>query len=74
MSALDSCGVDTGELLEVAARTGREGRDGRAKVIDRLTERREVVDVQTATVYEHVQSRCIEPAGADRSRTSRRSR
>lgn len=36
-----------------------------AFVIDRLTERREVADVQTTMVYEHVQSRCIEPAGID---------
>lgn len=35
-----------------------------AFVIDRLTERREVADVQTIMVYEHVQSRIIEPAVA----------
>jgi DNA-binding Lrp family transcriptional regulator len=45
-----------------------------AFVIDRLTERREVVDVQTTLVYEHVQSRCIEPASPDRPRPSRRTR
>ncbi|MFH0178713.1 Lrp/AsnC ligand binding domain-containing protein [Streptomyces cacaoi] len=45
-----------------------------AFVIDRLTERREVVDVQTTMVYEHVQPRCIEPAGPDRSRCARKVR
>ncbi len=40
-------------------------------VIDRLTERREVADVQTTLVYEHIQSRHIEPAASAR-RTSRR--
>ncbi|MFJ9031049.1 Lrp/AsnC ligand binding domain-containing protein [Streptomyces sp. NPDC102274] len=45
-----------------------------AFVIDRLTERREVADVQTAMVYEHVQSRRIEPAGADRPRAAHRAR
>lgn len=40
-----------------------------AFVIDRLTERREVADVQTTMAYEHVQSRIIEPAGATRERT-----
>jgi len=34
-----------------------------AFVIDRLTGRREVADVQTTMVYEHVQARSIEPAG-----------
>ncbi|MFG2305977.1 Lrp/AsnC family transcriptional regulator [Actinacidiphila glaucinigra] len=43
-----------------------------AFVIDRLTERREVVDVQTTLVYEHVQSRCVEPTAPDRPRSSRR--
>lgn len=42
-----------------------------AFVIDRLTERREVTDVLTTMIYEHVQSRCIEPATAERSRTRR---
>ncbi|MFJ4828860.1 Lrp/AsnC family transcriptional regulator [Streptomyces sp. NPDC088747] len=37
-----------------------------AFVIDRLTERREVADVQTTMVYEHVRSHRIEPAGAGR--------
>ncbi|WP_326686855.1 MULTISPECIES: Lrp/AsnC family transcriptional regulator [unclassified Streptomyces] len=45
-----------------------------AFVIDRLTERREVADVQTTMAYEHVQSRRIEPAGPDRPRFSRRAR
>jgi DNA-binding Lrp family transcriptional regulator len=42
-----------------------------AFVIDRLTERREVADVQTTMVYEHVQARCVEPADADVSRAGR---
>ncbi|MFC8662263.1 Lrp/AsnC family transcriptional regulator [Streptomyces sp. NPDC057199] len=37
-----------------------------AFVIDRLTERREVADVQTTLAYEHVQSHCVEPARSDR--------
>jgi DNA-binding Lrp family transcriptional regulator len=45
-----------------------------AFVIDRLTERREVADVQTAMVYEHVQPRCIEPTSPDRPRSSRKVR
>ncbi|MBR7672491.1 Lrp/AsnC family transcriptional regulator [Streptomyces daliensis] len=45
-----------------------------AFVIDRLTERREVADVQTTMVYEHVQSRRIEPTGPARARTHTRSR
>jgi DNA-binding Lrp family transcriptional regulator len=45
-----------------------------AFVIDRLTERREVADVQTTMIYEHVQSRCIEPTSPDRPRPSRRAR
>jgi DNA-binding Lrp family transcriptional regulator len=47
-----------------------------AFVIDRLTERREVADVQTTMVYEHVRSRVIEPAGMTpgRSRHPRRHR
>jgi DNA-binding Lrp family transcriptional regulator len=45
-----------------------------AFVIDRLTERREVADVQTTMAYEHVQSHCIEPADADRSRALRKTR
>ncbi|MFB9505633.1 Lrp/AsnC family transcriptional regulator [Streptomyces aurantiacus] len=40
-----------------------------AFVIDRLTERREVADVQTTMVYELVQSRVIEPAGVTPGRT-----
>lgn len=42
-----------------------------AFVIDRLTERREVADVQTTMVYEHVRSGSIEPAGTDRPRGKR---
>ncbi|GAA2900008.1 Lrp/AsnC family transcriptional regulator [Streptosporangium fragile] len=42
-----------------------------AFVIDRLTERREVADVQTTMIYEHVQSRRIDPAGADRHGAAR---
>ncbi|MEU2086833.1 Lrp/AsnC family transcriptional regulator [Streptomyces albus] len=45
-----------------------------AFVIDRLTERREVADVQTTMVYEHVRSRCIEPAGDDRPRPAHKRR
>ncbi|GEB52072.1 MULTISPECIES: Lrp/AsnC family transcriptional regulator [Streptomyces] len=45
-----------------------------AFVIDRLTERREVADVQTTLVYEHMRSRGIEPAGPDRPRSSRAAR
>lgn len=45
-----------------------------AFVIDRLTERREVADVQTTMIYEHVQSRRIEPTSPDRPRSARRSR
>ncbi|MGW6062282.1 Lrp/AsnC family transcriptional regulator [Streptomyces sp. NPDC055189] len=45
-----------------------------AFVIDRLTERKEVADVQTTMAYEHVQSRRIEPAAPDRPRFSRRAR
>ncbi|WP_046504220.1 Lrp/AsnC family transcriptional regulator [Streptomyces odonnellii] len=37
-----------------------------AFVIDRLTERREVADVQTTLAYEHVRARRIDPAGEDR--------
>ncbi|MFI6457331.1 Lrp/AsnC family transcriptional regulator [Streptosporangium amethystogenes] len=43
-----------------------------AFVIDRLTERREIADVQTTLVYEHVQSRHVEPAGPGRPRTAHR--
>ena len=43
-----------------------------AFVIDRLTERREVADVQTTMVYEHVRSRLIEPSASDRRRPSPR--
>jgi DNA-binding Lrp family transcriptional regulator len=42
-----------------------------AFVIDRLTERREVADVLTSMVYEHVQSRTIEPARPDAPRSPR---
>ncbi|MEU1945797.1 Lrp/AsnC ligand binding domain-containing protein, partial [Streptomyces sp. NPDC020125] len=45
-----------------------------AFVIDRLTERREVADVQSTMVYEHAQSRCIDPAPAERPAPSRRRR
>ena len=45
-----------------------------AFVIDRLTERREVADVQTTMIYEHVQTRRIEPISPDRPRSSRRAR
>ncbi|MFD3456155.1 Lrp/AsnC family transcriptional regulator [Streptomyces sp. NPDC058691] len=40
-----------------------------AFVIDRLTERREVADVQTTMAYEHVRSSSIEPAAPERRRT-----
>lgn len=36
-----------------------------AFVIDRLTERREVADVQTTLAYEHVRARRIDPADED---------
>jgi DNA-binding Lrp family transcriptional regulator len=39
-----------------------------AFVIDRLTERREVADVRTSVVYEHIRRAVLEPLGAD-SRT-----
>ncbi|WP_314225702.1 Lrp/AsnC ligand binding domain-containing protein [Streptomyces zaehneri] len=45
-----------------------------AFVVDRLTERREVADVQTTMLYEHVQPRCVEPTSPDRPRSARRSR
>ena len=46
-----------------------------AFVIDRLTERREVADVQTTMVYEHVQSRSISrPAEEGRRRATGRRR
>ncbi|WP_406057422.1 Lrp/AsnC family transcriptional regulator [Kribbella sp. NBC_00889] len=45
-----------------------------AFVIDRLTERREVADVQTSMAYEHVRSHDIEPAGDDHRRKASRSR
>ncbi|MFC1438871.1 Lrp/AsnC family transcriptional regulator [Streptacidiphilus sp. N1-10] len=45
-----------------------------AFVIDRLTDRREVADVQTTLAFEHVQSHRIEPAGADRPRPLRNPR
>jgi DNA-binding Lrp family transcriptional regulator len=43
-------------------------------VIDRLTERREVADVQTSVVYEHVRSCHIDPAPSIASPASARSR
>ncbi|EGG49853.1 MULTISPECIES: Lrp/AsnC family transcriptional regulator [Streptomyces] len=46
-----------------------------AFVIDRLTERREVADVQTTLAYEHVRSRVIQPAlPAEQPRKPRRQR
>ena len=39
-----------------------------AFVIDRLTERREVADVRTSVVYEHIRRPVLEPLGTD-SRT-----
>ncbi len=44
-----------------------------AFVIDRLTERREVADVRTSVVYEHLRSHeVIPPAGMTRPRTGQR--
>jgi DNA-binding Lrp family transcriptional regulator len=43
-----------------------------AYVIDRLTERREVADVQTSLVYEHVQIRRVDPAPAVRAPAARK--
>ncbi|KIF71708.1 AsnC family transcriptional regulator [Streptomyces sp. AcH 505] len=40
-----------------------------AFVIDRLTERREVADVQTTLAYEHVRTPRIDPAGEPRAST-----
>jgi hypothetical protein len=34
-----------------------------AFVIDRLTQRREVADVRTSVVYEHIRNQRIEPSG-----------
>jgi DNA-binding Lrp family transcriptional regulator len=45
-----------------------------AFVIDRLTERREVADVQTSMAYEHVRSHYIEPAGGHHPRNPARPR
>jgi DNA-binding Lrp family transcriptional regulator len=45
-----------------------------AFVIDRLTERREVADVQSTMVYEHVQSRSITAPTGQRGATARRGR
>lgn len=45
-----------------------------AFVIDRLTERREVADVQTSVVYEHVQSRYLDPAPGAHAAPGTRSR
>lgn len=54
-------------LLHVAV----SGVDGvYAFVIDRLTERREVADVQTTLVYEHVTAARIDPVGGDDRRGS----
>jgi hypothetical protein len=36
-----------------------------AFVIDRLTERREVADVRTSVVYEHIRRPVLEALGAD---------
>jgi DNA-binding Lrp family transcriptional regulator len=36
-----------------------------AFVIDRLTERREVADVRTSVVYEHIRRPVLEPLGSD---------
>ena len=36
-----------------------------AVVIDRLTERREVADVRTSVVYEHIRRPVLEPLGTD---------
>ena len=36
-----------------------------AFVIDRLTERREVADVHTSVVYEHLRRPVLEPLGTD---------
>jgi len=38
-----------------------------AFVIDRLTGRREVADVRTSVVYEHVRTRIVEPVAGRRS-------
>ncbi|MDQ0945418.1 Lrp/AsnC family transcriptional regulator [Streptomyces sp. V1I1] len=45
-----------------------------AFVIDRLTERREVADVQSTMVYEHAQSRSITAPADQRRGTARRGR
>jgi DNA-binding Lrp family transcriptional regulator len=45
-----------------------------AFVIDRLTERREVIDVQTAMVFEHVQARRIDPISPEDPRPARSTR
>lgn len=37
-----------------------------AFVIDELTKRREIVDVRTSVVYEHIRSRRIDPITADK--------
>lgn len=41
-------------------------------VFDRLTQRREVADVRTSIVYEHVQKRAVEPVASDGREVSRR--
>ena len=40
-------------------------------VIDRLTQRREVADVRTSVVYEHLRTRVVEPLEPSRPRSSR---
>jgi hypothetical protein len=42
----------------------RHNDDLYAFVIDRLTQRREVADVRTTVVYEHIRNRAVVPAGA----------
>ncbi|MEV5483489.1 MULTISPECIES: Lrp/AsnC family transcriptional regulator [Streptomyces] len=43
-----------------------------AFVIDRLTERKEVADVHTSIVYEHLETQIIDPAVTSESKPSRR--
>ena len=40
-------------------------------VIDRLTQRREVADVRTTVVYEHIRNRAVVPAGSTMKQGSR---
>jgi hypothetical protein len=62
------------EVLEVRRRGARDvgadivARAPYAFVVDRLTERREVADVRTSVVYEHIRRPVLEPLGRD-SRT-----